>query len=58
MHDPADDGPEVRVIRREQVVQFVDWVEFHVGEIHAKNSWSVLAAVRAMLGLRTPRTPT
>jgi hypothetical protein len=57
MRDPADDGPEVRIIRREQVVQFVDWVEINVGEAKRakKRNRFVAAFGRWMLGVRTPR---
>lgn len=38
MRDPADDGPEIRTIRREEVVSFVEWVDFNVGEVKCARS--------------------
>jgi hypothetical protein len=50
--DPADDGPEVRIIRREEIVQFVDWVEVNVGEVpreRPSRSWFYIPGVRRSL---------
>jgi hypothetical protein len=54
--DPAEDGPEIRIIRREEIVQFIDWVELHIGEVYGapNTTWFSTFGFRWLLGLRRP----
>lgn len=53
MRDPADDGPEVQLIRQEKTARVKDWLEVHLAEVYRAKGRSrvAFAWARWLLGL-------